>query len=325
MIKHTQPTVMSNIYQALCISLMIMTLASCQKSDDELLDPSNPPGTSTPDSIVLLKSIKGDHLQGDDFDFHYDDQHQLTMITRPYKWAGKSPFYIFYKDGKVSNIIAQADIKKASVIFQYGANKKCSKAYYKRTRNRLENNDPYFTSLSDGEFEGRDSLVYNATDQLIEVHSFNYYSKPGSIVKYFYANVQDSAANKLEEYHLDANDNWYLYDKLLIAANNIDNPACKLLWYFPFLNKIATIAGSGSNAISLPLLFDDPSTYLDGYLSFVPKCITHYEVYNSWGVYNYTSTYFDYAYSADALRLTSTKKISQWPYYVNYNFEKKKR
>ena len=246
-------------------------------------------------------------------------------------WERSSGF-VFYIKGLISHVIsASADINnqtvKVSMIFVYDNNANCSKIYYKKSPYQApENNSPYYSDLSDGNLESiYDSLVYSSTNQLQEIHRIDtiYGYKAKHMIKFYYENISDTTLYKIEEYRLNNDGDFFLFDQLLLTTNSIDNPVYKHMWFFPFVWDISFISGGGGNVMSFPILYDAPSTYLKKYTPLVAKCITNYKIYNHWGSYNYTKTIFDYNYSKDSLLLQSTKR--DFFDYVNYHYKKGKR
>jgi hypothetical protein len=313
--------------------LVLLCIAGCQKQEDTNHPPPPPvSNVKTPDSIFLLTSILGgSQVNGQDFNFEYDSLNNLTKFYRPYSWGVTSPCYVMYKNGKINYIIseyrdANGFILKSSMVFVYGSNNKCVKFYYKKPKylfTPMDNNSSFFTDLSDDHVASDyDSLIYSSNQRLEKIHRFqNSISKPYSIIQLYYGDNSDTTLNKIEEYQFDNNGNQFLQDQLLITTDSIRSPVKNVLWYFPFVNKLSTIADNSENAMSLPILLDGPSTYLGDYLSLSAKCIKNYKVYNSWGQYNYTGTVFNYQYSADSLSFVG--KVPNNPsLLVKYFFKK---
>lgn len=167
----------------------------------------------------------------------------------------------------------------------------------------------YFTDLNDGAVQGYDTLLYNSNNQLVQMLSYENNQETDD-ARFYYKTSVDSLAYKIEEDVFNTGDK----DQLFLTTNSLDNPACKLLWYCPFLSRLSGIADAVYAA--LPLLFDDPSTNADRYVPFVSKCIIGYQVYNNWGLENYTNSKFTYTYSADSLKLhANDKAYSSADYY----------
>ncbi|KIC91312.1 hypothetical protein [Flavihumibacter solisilvae] len=323
------------VTKRLAILLMVIFMASCQKSQDEPETPPLTPPVEEPakaDSMFLLTSINGEFSEGQEFNFEYDSSHKLIKFYRPSTWGRTTPCYVIYKNDVMSYVISEykdvnGSIRRASMIFEYGSNRQCSRIFYKSSPNKYrENNDPYFSDLTDGNVERKyDSLVYSSTNQLQQIYHLQYGGNPKDnvLIKLFYEDASDTMLNKLEEYHFDNNSNPTLYDQLLLKTTTINNPIRKLLWYFPFVFKLTYIHG-GSNVMFLPILYDRPSTYLSLYTPFVSKCIINYQVYNNWGSYNYTGTIFDYSYTSDSLQLKTVKRGDRWS-FVTYNFTRVKK
>lgn len=328
------------------IAFLLLVISSCSKPGPVASDgtnpanpndttnpanptnPTNPTNPANPDSTFILTEITGSpdgyHLRLD-----YDNNNNLIKFYHSYSWALNDPCYVKYEDGKPSLIISEYNADtKASAVFQYGSNSKISKVYYKNPRGGLSTNDPYFSNLNDGNLhEVYDSLVYSATNQLQAIYEMNTISgnsEPYQRIEFYYASSSDSVANRLEEYHYDDFGNSMLYDQLLVTTNAMDNPACTLMPYFPFVFRATFLSGSGGNVMLLPLLYNNPSSGVKLFLPLaVPKCITNYKVYNNWGSYNYTNTIFNYAYTSDSLKLISN--TSNNTYGMQYWFKKRPR
>jgi len=317
----------------LCITCIY--IVSCQKAHDITPSPPSPPslppaGTDSSliknDSLYLLSSISGSFDKGSKYNFEYDDHNRLIKFYRPYPYAYPIPCYVMYKNNIVSHIIAEG-YNKVSMVFIYGANGKCAKVYYKYPVNTAISNDsPSFGDITDGKYGEYDSLVYSSTGQVQQIYHLQIEGNgiiPATIIKLYYSNSSDTTLNKLEEYLFDDNGSPVLNDQLLLTTNSIDNPVKKNLWFFPFVYKLSF--NTGSDVLTLPILFDDPSTYVDVYAPFASKCIINYKVNNSWGLYNYGSSVFNYKYSADSLHLTVVKQGDVWGLNVNYTFKKVKK
>jgi hypothetical protein len=172
--------------------------------------------------------------------------------------------------------------------------------------------------------------VYSAANQLLEIHkissvedrttgrsNFRVHYK----VKFYYPSATDTVANKLEGYKLGNNEkDLILDDELTITTNSVENPIYKNLWFCNFI----TFMTANDFSISTPMLYDHPSSDVQWYLVFVPKCVTNYKVKNSWGASNYTNSNFSWTYSSDSLKLTTNngKTLGQT---VFYNFKKIKK
>lgn len=313
------------------LSTVALLQVSCSKpSTDELQDPGTPPAALS-DSVFILTNIRGSIQQGDEFDFEYNSDHNVTRFIRPYGWAQNTPCTVYYTNGKPSSVIYQCkninnNTIKSSMILVYGSNSKCTKVLYKKPlANNPDNGLPYFTDVTDGNLHSEyDSLTYSATNQLQAIYRMNnngVSSTAYNLVKFFYPSPADTVANRLEEYTFDANGNPSLYDQLLITTNNMESPVYRQFWFFPFVNKLSYIVNT--DVMSLPLLYNGPSTNLNIYLPLIQKCITHYEVYNNWGMYNY-HTSFDYTLSSDSTTLRVTMPGNPIE-KVDYYFSKEKR
>lgn len=312
------------------VLLTFLIYLSCSKPGDQ--NPTNPPqppsvDTTKHDSIVksqtayLLTRIRSNGYRGTDLDLIYDKQNNLIQITAPgtYRSDDDYNFYIFYSNGKVSYVVEEDEISnyKSSCILQYGANSKCNRVIYKDPIRPVDNSAIYFTNVNDGKSSWHDSLVYNSNNQLVQLIRYQYQDKE-EVANFYYKTTTDSVAYKIETSNYTAG-SLTTQDQLQITTSNMDNPACKRLWYFPFLTKLSRM---DSDNIMLPILMDAPSTYADEYLPFFSKCITSYSVYNSWGLQNYKDSKFEYGYSADSLKFQANTAKPAYPLTATFNFTK---
>ena len=316
------------------VLLTFLVYLSCAKPGDQ--NPTTPPPTSPQppgtdttkhDSVVkgqtayLLTSIRANVFRGSDLDFIYDKQNNLIQITEPntYRSDDDYNYYIFYSNGKVSYVIAEDEISnyKSSCILQYGSNSKCNRVIYKDKIYPVDNSSSYFTNVNDGKSSWYDTLMYNSNNQLVQLIRYQYQDK-NEVVNFYYKTTTDSVPYKIETSNYTTG-TLTTQDQLQITTNNMDNPACKRLWYFPFLTMLSAINGDN---IMLPILIDAPSTYADEYLPFFSKCITGYGVYNSWGLQNYKDSKFEYGYSADSLKFQANTAKPAYPLTATFNFTK---
>lgn len=311
---------------------------SCQKTPTDQPQTSVPPtGPTTPpaggggtpvvdDSIRLLVSVDGNFQKGDKIKLEYNDKHQIIRMYNPYGLAINSPYIVYYKNNLIDHI-AVSGRETASAIFTYNSNKTCNKVFFKHKPYPLSVDDLFFGDLSDGVFYNMDSLVYSAQGGGIqEIYGFDTYNGAhnlNSVEKFYYSNASDTSLNKIETY-LYENGVAKLYDQLKIRTNNINNPAHDLLWFFPFTGKLTSLADK-IGYTELPVLFDGPSTALGSWTTYSAKCIVGYGVYNSFGLYNYTTTQFNYNFNADSSRLRVTEEGDSFGSYVDYKYLKVKK
>lgn len=300
--------------------IALALLFACKKENDT--DETPTPGPA--DSVRILQSID---IEGppDDLIFSYDNN-RLIKLHRPYVWAINSPAHIYYRpDGQVSHIIAQ-DVsvnqqeKRASMIPVYNASNKCVKIFYKKS-----STEPltaaYYTNLNDGKQDQRyDSLVWAANGRIESSHwmdQANGIITRYKVVRFSYLSATDTIPNELRWY--DVNNNVEsLNDRLVIETDAYDSYH-KDWWFMPYLEWTAYIADYSGAAMNYYHLFDDPSTKLETWLSFVKKRLTKYSVYNSWGVYNYTGVAYTYQWNADS----TVQRVSRnGGDFMNYKFKK---
>lgn len=270
---------------------------------------TNPPTTGTnpsnakPDSVILLTKVVSSGSSGTLL-FEYDNANRLTNVTKPFNRAPPIISFIFYKNDKISTIVSQDfdGIYKASAIFYYNANSKCNKVVYKRQICCLQNDNPYFHTVTDiNDVDSHDTLIYNSYGQLSQVGA----------VRFGYNSGNDTMPSLLE----------LRDDGLRIKTNNLNHPGLSQMWFFPFLAHTTNLAGTSYN-VSLPILFDDRETTLARYLSFFPKCVSSYtpKEYGQWSI---IPSDIQYSYSADSL--TFQGKIGKtWPIETaTYTFTRK--
>lgn len=242
-------------------------------------------------------------------DFYYEND-QLTGFSSPY--YGTPQHNIFYNtDEKIKYIVSYVwdsyRTRMASAIFSYDLNGNVIKVNYKAAFD-ISVTDPYFGDLANGNIDPEyDSLVYDVNKRIESIYTL----ENGSIenhVKFYYEANKD-VPFKLEEY-VSERGALVLYDQIVITTNDMDAPY-RHLWFLPYARKMERVV--------LPILFDDPSTYIGIYLSYVNKCITNYKVYNDWGFYNYQNTIFTYHYNSDHTILTAKKQGNPFD-SINYKF-----
>ncbi|HEY5371937.1 MAG TPA: hypothetical protein VIJ75_23385 [Hanamia sp.] len=320
---------MNRIVLLLSGGIVMLSIFACNKNTDNPQRPVTDTTVITPvipegiDSVRLLTSINGTFSSGDAFVFNYDSLNRITSFYRPYLYSSNDPCYIIYDQERINYILCVYDdnmVYLSSMIFKYGPNKKCAKIYYKAPVLQVSNPDPsYFVNINDGKVRSVDSLVYNSNNFISEI-----YIDLINIIKFNYASPGDSIPFNIEEYHFDDNNNKFLYDQLTVSCDSTDNPFyLQNMWYMAFANKLSVLTGGGGNVMVPPIITDNPSTYLKGYVSLLPKLLTNYKVYNTWGSYNYSSG-FSYSYNFDSSILKSTSQKSQ-NIYANYFFSKRQK
>ncbi|NIG55736.1 hypothetical protein [Chitinophaga sp. Cy-1792] len=281
----------------LCLLLFAMIyLVACKKNND-----------STPDvpKVQSITSILGP--MGYAMNFTYTGE-LLSGFSYPYK--GGADFSVNYDSkGRIGNVVASyyflGTFKMASAIFTYGTNENVSRVSYKTTGGGRNASDPYFGDLSDGKLQtAYDSLTYGTNNRIESIYSMDAGIVTG-LVQFSYDDTHPDVPVKLEQFRNNAGQ-LTLDDKIELTTNDMNSPF-NTLWFFPYMDKISYMVGS-SMGVDLPILFDDPSTYLDYYLPYVKKCITNYKVYNNWGFYNYKNTIFNYYYASDGKRFTARKQ-----------------
>ncbi|WP_276484814.1 hypothetical protein [Paraflavitalea pollutisoli] len=305
----------------LFVALIPFILLSCKKDADPEISPIDPVTATT--YLPVLRLISASSYFGDaGGTFKYDSIGRITEA----KCYLEEPVRIYYNKDTISHMTffydnANGLYRKRSAIFVFAANKQLERVVYKPRIESYDINDPkfrpsnpYFSSTSDGVFEGVDSLFYSPIGRLIEIRCWSHYSLQRT-VKYIYEN--DSRPSPSKVTFLSG----LRLDEYKLTTTDMENPVGRAVWIMPYISNM-TIMDTGFT-LSVPIAGNRYSFY-DTYFAAVKNCISKY-IYTDTDVngnptnHSYSSANFSYSYNADSTRFQS--KMGYEP-GVTYVFRK---
>ncbi|TWV88657.1 hypothetical protein [Chitinophaga pinensis] len=311
----------------LCWSLALMSaMWSCSPNEVTPPTPPTPPPTTPPPGPVdtppkmkdwVMTTAYGDFISTTrNVKLAYDDNRRLKT------WTLTSPdtdFSVHYENDTIHHVIflrtdANGAYIGSSAIFLYRPDKRCEKVIYKKPLESYEvpyqdvinEENPYYSRIKDGDVYVLDSLVYSTTNQLTEI-----WEKRGwylTLQKFVYADPQKMVPEKLQTYTSEDMVNLNFSGELTFTTNDMDQPAYRYLWISAFIPNL------GPFTIALTPI-NPPSSALTK-LVLVPKCITRYVSGSE------QSPEFQYFYSADSTSFTGRLVTPGTTQRLVYNFEK---
>lgn len=315
------------------VAFVCIVFFSCKKdstSQDNITGNSGIQGSSVNPSGNLLIEMRDTYSHDDSHVFEYDNQNRLFKFYGLTENGADFPWYVYYKNGRINYVVSEGkdsnhETIKSSMIFIYGSNGKCVKLLNKKTVKGYANDDAYFSDITSDLYDSSDSLVYDVNNRISETYqllTYNSVPTPWSNVKFFYPDQNTKIPNKLEEWYYDQNGAPFLRYRMTITTTSRDNPLYSILWYCPFVEQTDE-PNMGRNVMRLPILFDDPSVYLNKFMTMVPKCISSYSVHFA---YQSTDTRnAEYIYNLpDSLHMKLTCREYQNLGSLEYIFKVKK-
>jgi hypothetical protein len=269
------------------VLVLFVTLLSCQKVDNTEDTPTSPtPPPTTVDTVPAKKELVLTYVSDNsgyysDLKIEYDSNRRVTKWDVPSEYKA---FYVYYKDDTIHHAICtylfNGMYTRSSAIFLYRPDKRCYKVVYKKPLDTynlpvdqvLDDNNPYYSNSTDGQFIKVDSLVYSASNQLTELWYIGQ-TNP-ALHQFVYTDQQKTVPEKVLTYDLDDQGNKKLIYEVAITTNDVEQPGHRFLVLAPFLSKLGLVAGH-SHVVDLPTVINNTSADSRSLMVLVPKCITN--------------------------------------------------
>lgn len=277
--------------------ILLVFQTSCSKTPDT--NPGNTPGTVKPKK-QLISLVNSNSNEFSSIMLSYDSSGFLKTFSS----IGKE-YKVFYQNDTIHHVLGPVDtwngsFSRISWIFIYRSDKKCIKVLQKEIVNGLNSeiadNNPFFSSETDGKISHIDSLVYSATGQLTEVCSFSTaHPSVFEISKFVYTNPADASPSAIQDYFdYDQNGIPEMFMETQLTCNSENQPAYQQLWFFPFLKL---------NIPATPTCAASVSRF---YWVLIKKQIVKWKSYDYLSSYPVNSQNFVYTYNSDSSNFSGT-------------------
>jgi hypothetical protein len=270
---------------------------------------NNPPPAPREKRLMITRIYAGDESYSNP-GIAYDSLGRIVSFS-----GVPGSYLVFYKNDTIHHILEPRTsfnslFSRSSWIFQYRADKKCYRVLYKHIDSyddaQFVDSNPFWSDESNASNYTQDSLVYNATGQLVEIW------QPSLVVcKLVYDSANAVVPSRMNDYIDNDGDGIPEYVKYhtSLTYTDIDQPASTQLWFFPFLN------------FNVPVSPSNPATYSRYFIVLLKKAVRQYAFGDDAG-YLYISPNFEYSYDSDSTHFSGQCNPADLSAWFGYEFTK---